>query len=773
VTVVEERAAPRADEAVGARRPRIDAELKLTGAAEYAGDAEFARMLHGRPVTSPYAHARIVAIDASAALALPGVRAVLRASDLPIVGTGGRAAEPLAAREVVFAGQPVALVVAESEAVAADAAELVVVDYEPLEPVLSLEEAIAPGSPLARVDEAEEHADIEMHGAVGKSTGAGDAGPHSANVLGETVYGQGDAEAAFDACAAVAEGRFRTAWVHQAYLEPQVATAWPSGAGGLKIHSSTQSVFFVRNHLSRILGIPLAKIEVEAAAVGGGFGGKIGLIDPLVGAAALAVGRPLRVAFTRSEDFAGANPSPAILIDLRVGARADGTLAALEARVLVDNGAFADASPAPLAAGRVGGPYRWDAWAVRTLGVRTNRPGAGAYRGPTATQTAFALESLLDELGTQLGIDPLELRLRNVPRPGDARLDGTTWPRFGLREVLEAAGEHPLWRRRHELPPNEGVGLATGLFPGGKMGAAATVRMDADGGFTIVTGYADVTGTSTSIQSIAAGVIGVEPEQIRVAAADSSVAPQSGVSGGSMVTYCLGSAVLAAAEDARSQLVHIAARELEVDPDSCVIADGRIGSADAGGKSLSLASLGARLTGFGSAHPPVEGHGTAVPPELAPSAAAALVHVAVDTDTGEVLIREYVAIQDVGRAINPSLCEGQMTGGAAQSIGFALYEELAHDELGQILSGSFLNYALPSTETVPRIETVIVEVPSPYGPHGARGIGESAIVPGAPAIANAVAAATGVRPQELPMTRPRVWRALSGRQTPVPGSSGV
>jgi CO/xanthine dehydrogenase Mo-binding subunit len=751
----------------------MDAELKLTGTAEYAGDAEFVRLLHGRPVLSPYAHARIVGIDTSAALALPGVHAVLRASDLPIVGTGGRAAEPLAASEVVFAGQPVALVVASSEAIAADAAELVIIDYDPLDPVLSLEDAVAPGSALARVDEAEDHADIEMHGAVGKSAVTSREEPYSTNVVGQTVFEHGDLEAAFAECAAVAEGRFRTAWVHQAYMEPQVATAWPSGAGGVKLFSSTQSVFFVRDQLSRVLGIPISQIEVEAGAIGGGFGGKIGLLDPLVAAAALAVRRPLRVAFTRSEDFAAANPAPAMLIDLRVGARADGTLAALESRVLVDNGAFTDASPAPLAAGRVGGPYRWDSWSVRTLGVRTNRPGAGAYRGPTATQTAFALETLVEELAVQLGLDSLELRLRNAPHPGDTRLDGTTWPRFGLREVLETAQEHPLWQRRRELPPDEGIGIATGLFPGGRMGAAATIRMDADGGFTIVTGYADVTGTSTSMQSIAGGVLGVDPGMIRVAAADSSVSPQSGVSGGSMVTYCLGSAVLAAADDARNQLFNIAARELEVDPASCEITNGEIASPDAGGKSLSLADLGRRLTGFGGGHAPVEGHGTALPPELAPSAAAAIVHLAVDRDTGEVRIHEFVAIQDVGRAINPSLCEGQMRGGAAQSIGFALFEELAHDAQGQIISGSFLNYTLPNMETVPPVETVLVEVPSPYGPFGARGIGESAIVPGAAAIANAIGVATGARPQELPITPPRLWRALEAARTAVPSSSRV
>ena len=769
MSVIEERAATTG---IGVPRSRVDAAVKLTGKARFAGDAEFARLLHGRPVLAPYAHARILGVNVKAALAVPGVHRVLVASDLRIEAEGGRAAEPLAASEVVFSGQPVALVVADSEAAAADGAELVVVDYEPLEAVVDIERAIAPGSAPARLSGVADHADIAMHGDTGESKDSGSGEALSENAVGRTAFVQGDVEAAFACCAEIAEGRFRTSWVHQCYLEPQVATAWPEGDGGIALLSSTQSVFFTRTHLARVLGLPLSKIRVEAAPIGGGFGGKIGLIEPLVGAAALAVGRPVRVALTRSEDFAAANPAPAFLIDLRVGVRSDGVLGALQSKVYVDNGAFTDSSTAPLAAGRVAGPYRVEAWDVAAYGVRTNRFGSGAYRAPSAPQTAFALESLLDELAERLGLDPIELRLRNAPEPGDERIDGSTWPPLGLREVLEAAGEHPLWQRRLDLPPGEGVGFAAGLYPGGKMGAAATVRMDSDGGFTIVTGYVDVSGTNTSMTSIAAEVLGVPADEVRVAAGDSCVAPQSGVSGGSMVTYCLGSAVFAAAEDARDQLLRIAARELEVPVEGLEIRDGEIRPAGGGGHALNLTELAERLTGFGSSHPPVEGHGTALPPALAPSAAAALAHVRVDAETGEVRVVDLVAIQDVGRAINPELCRGQMMGGAVQSLGLALYEELVHDDEGQLLSGSLLNYALPTSETAPRIETILIEVPSPHGAFGARGIGESAIVPGASAIGNAVAAAAGVRVRQLPMTPVRVWRALAlGRSGEDGGSS--
>ena len=751
-----------ASRAVGSVRPRVDGGPKLRGEAEYAGDLHVGGLLHGRPVLSPYAHARILEIDASAALGVPGVRAVLCAADLPVKAGGRRANEPLARSEVVFAGQPVALVVAESEAAAEDGAELVVVEYEPLEAVVDPVAAIAPDASLAVLDRpVSAESDAEMHGTVGAGATVGHE-EVSANVAERNRFTNGDVAAAFERCAAVAEGTFHTSWVHQTSLEPQVAVAWPDARGGLTVHTSTQAPFFVRSLLAGVLGLPLERIRVEGATIGGGFGGKIGLIEPLVAAAALAVGRPLRVAFTRTEEFSAANPSPAIRYDVKIGAAADGRLAALEARVVVDVGAFLESGPASTAGSRLGGPYRWEAWETNTYGVRTNRAGAGAYRGPSATQGAFAVEQLLDELAEELDIDPLALRRANLAAEGDVRLDGTPWPRLGAGEVLETARNHPLWRRRDELPPGEGVGLALGLFPGARMGASARCRFDPDGGFTVVTGYVDMTGTDTAMAQIAADAIGVDADAVRVVMDDTASAPPSGVSGGSMVTYCLGSAVVAAATAARAQIVQLAALELEADESDLAIAGGVVFPVGGGPeRGLPLIKLAQKLSGFASPYPPVEGHGNAVPPELAPSAAVAIVRVRVDFDTGRVDVLEWTAIQDAGRAINPALCEGQMRGGAVQSLGFALFEELTVGEEGELLSASFLNYALPRSDRVPPIECVIVEVPSPHGPVGAKGIGESAVVPGAAAIANGIARAAGVRLRRMPMTPRRVWDALA------------
>jgi CO/xanthine dehydrogenase Mo-binding subunit len=747
---------------VGVRRRRLDAVDKVTGRASYAGDGAHRGMLHGRPVLSPYAHARIVAIDTTAALELPGVHAVLTAADMPIKGGTGRGAEPLAKSEVVFAGQPVALVVANTEAAAEDGAEAVFVEYEPLTPVVDLEQAIDPGSPPARLESVKDETDVGMHGDSGtgvKGDGEGEGKP--ANLLDHSVFAEGDVDAELLACADVVEGRFRTSWVHQAYLEPQVALAWPEGDGGLAVRSSTQGTFWVRQELARLFDLPLTKIRVEAAVLGGAFGGKLRLLEPLVAGAALALSRPIRVVLTRSEDFAATNPGPGFVFDVRVGAHGDGRLAALDARFVGDSGAFTDSSTVGLSAGRIGGAYSFETWRVNVYNARTNKFGAGAYRAPNATPCAFVLESLVDELAGRLGIDPIELRLRNVPEAGDLQLNGTRWPALGLRETLEAIRDHPLWLRRHDLPANEGIGVAAGLFPGGTQGAGAVCRMNSDGGLTVVSGYIDMTGTDTAMAAIVAEVVGIAAERVTVVSGDTNDAPHGGLSAGSMVTYCLGSAVLAAATDAREQILRVAGDELEIDPRDLEIVDGIVRAAGAPQRGVSIDSIAAKVTGFGGSYPPIEGHGTAAPPEIAPSVAAALAHVRVDVDTGEVKILRYVAAQDCGHALNPALVEGQMHGGAVQSIGWALGEELLHDEDGNLLTGSFLNYAIPKINTVPEIETIVVEVPSPHGPLGARGIGESAIVPGAAAIANAIAAATGKRLYELPMTPERVWHSLA------------
>ncbi len=749
--------------AVGVSTPRRDSEPKVRGATWFAADLRVPGLLHARLVLAHEAHASIAAIRTQPALALEGVVAVLTAADLPLVGSGpGRMYEPLAREEVVYAGQPVALVVAESEALAQDAVELVEVELDPLEAVLDLERAARPGASRARVTTTDAGAGADL-GDAHASVAAGGVDEDeelSDNVLESAKLEQGDVDAALAASHVTVRGRFETPWMYQGYLEPQAGTAWLQGDGELMISSATQAPFATRDSLAKLFGLPADRIRVAGTALGGAFGGKMMIVEPLVASAALVLRRPVRLAMTRSEDMAATNPAGAEVLTLELGADADGQLTGIRSRVLVDRGATDDFGVESIAAMLTAGPYRWRAHHLTALGVATNRMTFGAYRGPTAPPAAFALESLIDELAGRLGLDPIELRLRNVAVEGDPAPSGQPFPVFGARQCLERIRDHPLWARRDQLSQGEGIGASVGWWPGGYEPAAALCRLDADGRLTVITGAADMTGVETAFATIAADAFGVDPTRVRVVHADTASAPYAGVSGGSKVTYTVGRAVERAATEARERLLAVAAEELEIAPEDLEIVDGTVQPHGVPARAIPIDELAARILTFGSPHPPVEGHGR-VSPSQAPQSAAHLSHVRVDPDTGAVTVLAHVIAQDVGRALNPALVEGQMCGGTAQGLGWALLEELAHDSHGQLTTGTFVDYALPTAAFTPPIDTQIVEVPAPEGPFGAKGVGEAPVVGVAGAVANAIAAATrGARLRRLPMTPERVWQAL-------------
>ena len=754
--------------AIGRSIPRIDGRPKVTGAARFAADVGVRGLLHARPVLALPAHALIERIDASEALAIRGVVAVLTAADLPIVTEGtDRLHEPLARREILWAGQPVALVVAETPEAAADAAALVVVESTPLEPVLDLDRAIEPGAARARIDRAEVEAgasEESQHAAVGG--GAEEFTPDesvSGNVVKRSGYRRGDIEAALAASDVVVEGRFSTSWVHQGYIEPQVSMAQIDDDGTLHVTASTQGTFYTRSELARLFGLPIAAVRVTGATLGGAFGGKLLVIDPLAAAATLVLRRPVRVELTRLEDFRMTNPAPAAIIDLRLGATSDGRLRGLRARLRFETGGFSENSIEGIAAILTVGPYHWGAHEVVAYGVETNRVGTGAYRAPGAPQATFALEQLIDELALKLDMDPIELRRRNLVAPDDEMADGTPWGGIGLDECLARLADHPLYRGRASLPDDEGVGLAVGAWPGGRQPASAICRLEADGRVTVVTGVVDMSGTMTGFATIAAEGLGIAAGDVSVVAADTASAPRSPVSGGSVITYSTGRAVQRATDALREKILAYAALLIEIDVRDLELVDGMVQPKGTPERGLSLAHIGRSLDGFTSDFEPLEGHGGTVPPVLAPLTSAHLVHVRVDRETGAVRVLHYVIAQDVGRALNPAIIEGQLHGGATQGIGWALHEAMVHDDTGQLLTGSFLDYPMQTAEDVPVFETIIVEVPAPDGPYGAKGIGEGPVCGAAAAIANAVADATGVRFRTLPMTAPRVWRRLAGR----------
>ena len=586
--------------------------------------------------------------------------------------------------------------------------------------------------------------------------------PDSPNVAAFARLHRGDVEAELARADAVVSGRFRTNWIHQAYLEPQSALAWVDPDGTLVLHSSTQGAFMARQGIAEMLGLPLDRVRVLAAPLGGAFGGKLMISEPLAAAAAFKLRRPVRIVFQRTEDFAAANPAPGQLIDLELGVTRAGEFTGIRGRIVGDRGGLGEMGVETISTSLSSGPYTWAAHDLTAVGVTTNRVSAGAYRAPGAPPAAFAVETLIDRAAGELGLDPIELRLQNVLEAGDAGLDGAEIKVFGARECLEAVRAHPLWAKRSSLPDGEGIGVAVGFWPGGLEPAAAICKLDGDGKLTVVTAASDMSGIENAFIAIAAETFGLAEDSVRVAVGDTSAAPYGGVAGGSKITYTYGRAIERAAAIARERLLDVASAELEIAPEDLELVDGEVRPVGAPGRAVRIADLAAKTYTFGSPHAPIEGYGGVAQVSRAPGAAAHLSHVRVDRETGAVTVLAHVIAQDVGKALNPALVEGQMHGGTAQGIGWALLEELAHDENGQLRGGSFAEYALPSTDRVPPIETLIVEVPAPDGPFGAKGIGEPPVcgVPGA--IANAITAAAGVRLTELPMSPLRVWTALKG-----------
>ncbi|GAC1394594.1 MAG: xanthine dehydrogenase family protein molybdopterin-binding subunit [Ktedonobacteraceae bacterium] len=762
--------------AVGKPTRRQDAFDKLTGRTRYTGDLAFPGLLHARLVLSPYAHAHILNIDTSAALELSGVVAVYTGKTLGMAkaSSTSRSQAPLAQEEVFWCGHPVAIVLAETEAAAEDGVAAVDIDYEPLPVVIDPVAALAIDAPLARSraeNEVSEIAGGGAHAAVASEEVVEEQKEVLSKNVSDTAHLKfGDIEAGLREAEVVVEHSYRTSPVHQSYMEPQSITVVPSQSGHqLTVWASSQGMFSVRESISEALHLAERQIRVESVPIGGAFGGKFGLIEPLVAAAAHAIRKPVRLVYTRQEDLLAGNPAPQSVITLKLGAKKDGTLVALQAKVILDSGAYPGAS-ASLGAFILSSIYRCPNVDIRGYEVLTNKVGVGAYRAPNAPQATFALESTVAELCQALAMDPIEFRKKNGLKGGDPSIDRhlKEWPRIGLLECLEAIQKHPLWANKetqkgapaHLKDWKIGIGIAAGGWPGGTEPAAAVCRLEKDGTFTVVVGTVDLTGSDTSMALIAADVLGTSSDAVCVAHDSTDTMPYVGATGGSKTVYTVGAAVLAAARDARTQILDIASEMLEVSPEDLELADGNISVKGAPGKSVALKKIAEDIMRFAGSYAPVYGRGRAANKVSSPMYAAHLVKVAVDPDTGEVHVLDYVAAQDVGFSINPAEVEGQIHGGVTQGIGWALFEGLAYDAEGQLLTTTLMDYALPLSKDVPNITPLLVQIPSDLGPFGAKGVGEPPVIPVSAAIANAIYDAVGVRVTQLPITPERLFSAM-------------
>lgn len=747
--------------AVGHPQKRLDSPPKLTGQERFTADLQMHGLLHARLVGSAYAHARIRGIDKSAALAIPGVVAVLTAGDLPIAkdDKGQPVDRPLASDEATYAGQPVAIVLAETPAAAEDGANAVEVDAEPLDVLVGLDEAMSPDA--IRVNEAggvinEEEAAMHNADAAGQNEGEQETLPP--NVSNTVNFTRGDVAAGFAAADKVVELTFVSNAVHQGYIEPQTALVAADALGKLTVYTSTQGAFYCRQRVAAVLGIQPHDVNVVPMPVGGGFGGKFVLIEPMVAAASMAVRRPVLLQYNRMEDFLSANPAPGSEITVKLGAKADGTITALQGHLRFATGSV-PGSPLQIAAILLGGYYKFPNLDITGSEVLTNRPKSGAYRAPGAQQASHAIEGAMDELARELGVDGLSFRLKNCAEAGDLRPNGGEWPRIGLKECLEAMAEHPRWQNREASRGKyRGVGIAVGGWPGGVEPASATCRLDADGKLTVVLGSVDLNGTNTTFGMIAAEVFGMDTEDVKVVTGSTDTAPWSGGTGGSKITYTVGPAVQKAAESAKQQMLNIAAQHLEASVDDLELVNGMIQVKGVPSSGVSLKEIAGRS--MSGKYEPVFGTGASAITESAPGFAVHLAEVEVDEATGETKVTGYLAVQDVGFALNPAAVEGQVHGGVAQGIGWALYEGMSYDDDGQLLNATLQDYALPTFDMIPNMDVVLVEVPSDHGPFGAKGVGEPPAIPGAGAVANAVRDAIGVRITEIPLLPEVVMRGI-------------
>src|SRR5918911_1952312 len=745
---------------VGKRLKRADSPERLTGQVRYTGDLVLPGLLHGRLVRSPYAAARIVSIDKSQAEATPGVVAVLTAEDLPVNDIRGAVESRtivMAFERTTYVGQPVAVVLAESEAAAEDGAQGVEVEYEPTPPAIDPLEALRPDAPVVRLSTNGSEEELGMHGAAAGGSEA--EAPQAPNVASHQRYHRGDADKALAEADVVVEREYRTPWVHQSYMEPQVCAATVDALGNVEVYECTQAMFRTRDMVAAVLGKSPSQVRVYPMPVGGGFGGKFGLIEPLVAACAVAVSRPVRLAFTRMEDFSASNPAPSSIFRIKAGARKDGTFTALKGEVIFDAGSKAGA-PAAHAALCLGVFYRWENLDIDATEEVTHKTPTGASRAPGLPQAMFAGESLVGELIEKLGGDQIETRKKNAARGGDIRPDGTPWPPIGLVQCLERA--EPIYRsERAAAGPGEGVGVALGGWFGGTEPASALCRLESDGTLKVAIGSVDLAGTKAGLQIIAAEAFGLDSaDQVRVTTVDTDAAPYSGATGGSKTIYAMGPAVLRAAQEARERVLKIAAAELEAAVEDLEMVDGEVRVKGVPGKIKTLRDIYRLSASFGAKHEPVVGKGEAAIVQRSPGTGVHIARVRVDPELGRIQPLRYVVVQDVGRAINPALVEAQIHGGGAQGVGWGMYEQIVHDDQGAPITASFMDYTVPKARQLPELEAVLVEVPSPIGPYGAKPVGEPPVIPGGAAVANAVADAVGARVTELPLAPGRVRRAM-------------
>jgi CO/xanthine dehydrogenase Mo-binding subunit len=738
---------------IGTRVRRPDGIDKVTGRAKYGADAFAPGQLIALVLRSPHAHARIKKIDISKAEKLAGVKAVITSADLPDRTGGDRGMRDvlencLARKKVLYDGHAVAAVAAIDAHTAKAALKLIKVDYEVLPHVTDVDEALKPGAPLL-------HDDIFTDGIEPKPT-------KPSNFIKLAEYGHGDIEAGFKEAEVIIEKSFKTEQTHQGYIEPHACLASVSPDGTAELWVTTQGPFVYRNQCATLLGFDANKLRVTASEIGGGFGGKTHLwAEPLALALSRKANRPVKLTMTREEVFRATGPTSSASIDIKVGARKDGTVTAAFAELRYQNGAF------PFTWAEFGAMTAWACYDFKNVksvskDAVVNRPKCAAYRAPSAPIAAFAVESVMDMVAHKIGMDPVAFRIKNAAKEGTKSSYGPVYGPIGIGPTLEAAKNHP--HMKAPLGKNQGRGMACGFWFNFGGQTCVDINVTPDGSATVAVGTIDVGGSRAAIALAVAEELGVPYDQVRCVVADTSSLGHNDMTDGSRGTF---SSTLAAVDAAR-KAIHImrerAAKIWEIPVDEVEWLDGHakaIGEKHGNKAPLSVKDIAAQAANTGG---PIAGHSELVADGAGVSFGTHICDVEVDPDTGRSLIKRYTVIQDAGKALHPSYVEGQYQGGAVQGIGWALNEEYVYGKDGRLQNAGFLDYRIPVCSDLPMIDTQILEIPNPHHPYGVRGVGETSIVPPLGAIGNAISHAIGTRLTHVPMSPPRVLKAIKSKK---------
>ena len=735
--------------AVGTRPLRPDGFDKVTGRARYGADFNMPGQLVGRILRSPHAHARIVSIDTSKALALRGVKAVITAADLPDL-TNGRSDlfdildNTMARTKVLYDGHAVAAVAALDAATAEEALSLIKVEYEVLPHVTDVDEAMKPSAPLL-------HMACFTKGVEPKPT-------VSSNIASRSQFGHGDVDAGFAEADIVLERSFKTEQSHQGYIEPHACVAKVNADGTAELWVCTQGHFVFRQQCAELLGIEVSKLRVTSSEIGGGFGGKTHVwAEPVALALSREAGWPVKVVMSREEVFRATGPTSATSIDVKIGVKKDGTITAASAELRFTCGPYV--GPWALL-GAMTSFACYDLKNVRTVGyeVLVNRPKTAAYRAPSAPMAAFAVESVMDELAKQLGRDPLEFRIQNAAKEGTKSSYGPVYGPIGIGPTLQAAKVHA--HMAAPLGKNQGRGVACGFWFNFGGQTCTDLNIAPDGTVSLTVGTVDVGGSRASLSMVAAEELGIPYTKVNAIVGDTSSLGYNDMTDGSRGTFSSSMATISAARNAITVLRERAAKMWDIPVDEVVWEDGQAkanGERHSNLAPLTMAEIAAKAPKTGG---PIAGHSELVADGAGVSFATHICDVEVDPETGGTRVVRYTVVQDAGKAVHPAYVEGQYQGGAAQGIGWALNEEYIYGDDGRLQNPGYLDYRVPVCSDLPRIDTQILEIPNPNHPYGVRGVGETSIVPPLAAIAIAVSNAAGVRLNHIPMSPPRILAAL-------------